>query len=95
MKEIDCLEKASRFLAFTPTAFKITRGDRCAAERVKRQLSGLIKEGILENYIYEMPAIRLNRRHPAVSSALSSQGEECQTAESLPTLAEAGVPALS
>jgi len=95
VKEIDHLERTNRFIGFTQTALKLAKGDRCSIDKVKKQLGGLVKEGILENYNYEMPAIRLNRKHRMVDSALSGKDNESQTTETLPVLAEVGVPALS
>jgi len=72
VREIDHLEKTSRYLAFMQVVGRIARGNEAFTKKVKQQLSKLVQEGIVENYTYQMPAIRLNRNHPAVISALGN-----------------------
>jgi len=85
VREIDHLEKTSRYLAFMQAVGRIARGNETLTKEVKQQLSKLVQEGIVENYTFQMPAIRLNRNHPAVISVLGNgektgQGYEMELA---------------
>jgi len=70
--EIDYLEKGSRYLTFMRTVGSIANGDAALKQKVQQQISNLIKDGVIERYEHRIPAIRLNREHSLVTSALNN-----------------------
>jgi hypothetical protein len=69
--EIDQMEKGSRYLTFMATVGRIASGNAVIKQKIQQQVSGLIKDGVIESYKHQIPAIRLNREHPLVTSALN------------------------
>lgn len=74
--EIDHLEKTSRYLTFMQTVGKIANGAAVLKEKLQKQISNWAKDGVIENYEYRVPAIRLNRAHPLVASTLRGSRTE-------------------
>ena len=74
--EIDQMEKGSRYLTFMQTVGRIANGDGVIKEKVQQQISNLIKDGVIESYEQHIPAIKLNRKHHLVTSALQIDTEK-------------------
>lgn len=70
LREIDQMEKGSRYLTFMQTVGRIANGDGVLKQKVQQQISNLIKDGVIESYEFHIPAIKLNREHTLVTSAL-------------------------
>ena len=68
--EIDHMEKGAWYLTFMQTVSRIAKGDAVLKQKVQQQISNLIKDGVIESYEHHIPAIKLNREHPLVTSAL-------------------------
>ena len=84
--KIDQLEKTSRYLCYMQTVGRLANGNAVMKSKVQRILSELIDGGIVENYEYRLPAIRLNRQHPSVTSALHADSSIRTAAESKPAI---------
>lgn len=74
IRELDRLETGSRYLTFSYVLANLGDG---SAPHLKEKLNALTEKGVLEGYPYRhpstdqtLPAIRLNRTHPLVASAL-------------------------
>ncbi len=84
VREMDRLERTSRYVCFTNAVGRISQGDASAFNNVQRQLNELVREGVVENYSVQIPAIRLNRNHPLVRSALDEVDKLDQSHEMQP-----------
>ena len=63
IREIAVLEKTSRYLSFMKIVNKLAADDQVQEKKLREQLSNLVQEGVMKNYSYQIPAIKLNRAH--------------------------------